>query len=96
MERETFFVTDENGNKKEATVITRMHVDGTDLDYLIYSIDEEESKEELDDDRQVLIMAAKITNDENGNEILNNIEDDDEKQAVYEAFSESYNKAVQS
>ena len=68
-ERDTFIVEDENGRELTATTITRMKIDGTNLEYLIYYIDD------LNDNRDV---------------------PEEEKQAVYEAFTDSYNKAMQS
>ena len=92
---DTFMVEDENGKEIEATVITRMQVEDTDLEYLIYSIDDEtDTRDVPDEEKQVIIMAARIDKDENGEEVLSNIEDEEEKQAVYEAFTESYNKSV--
>lgn len=92
---DTFMVEDENGKEIEATVITRMQVEDTDLEYLIYSIDDEtDTRDVSDEEKQVIIMAARIDKDENGEEVLSNIEDDEEKQAVYEAFTESYNRAM--
>lgn len=90
-ERNTFIVEDENGKEIEATEITRMKVEDTDLEYLIYSIDDESDTRDVnEDDKQVIIMAARIVKDENGEETLENLDDEEEKQAVYEAFSESY------
>lgn len=95
-ERNTFLVEDENGKEIEATEITRMKVEDTDLEYLIYSIDDEDSKDLPEEEKKVIIMAARVTKDENGEEKLENIEDEEEKQAVYEAFSESYKQAASS
>lgn len=95
-ERNTFLVEDENGNEIEATEITRMKVEDTNLEYLIYSIDDEETKDLPEEQQQVIILAARVTKDENGEERLENIEDEEEKQAVFEAFSESYKKAASS
>lgn len=93
-EKRVFIVEDENGNEIEATEITRMKVEDTDLEYLIYSIDDENSKDLPDEEKQVIIMAARVIKDENGEEKLENIEDEEEKQVVYEAFSESYKQAA--
>ena len=38
-------------------------------------------------------MAARITHDENGEEILENLDSEEEKQAVFEAFTELYKNA---
>lgn len=95
IEDDTFLVEDENGNEIEATVITRMQVEGTDMEYLIYSIDDEtDTRDVPEDEKQVIIMAARIGHDENGEEVLENIADEDEKQAVFEAFSETYKEAT--
>ena len=95
-DRDTFIVENEKGEEITATIITRMQVEGTNLEYLIYSIDDENDTRDVpDEEKQVIIMAAKILKDEDGEEVLANIENPDEKQAVYEAFTDSYNKAMQ-
>lgn len=92
---DTFIVQDENGKEIEATVITRMQVEGTDLEYLFYSIDDEtDTRDVPEDEKQVIIMAARIIKDENGEEQLENIDNEEEKQAVYEAFTETYNNSI--
>ena len=91
---DTFIVEDEMGREIEATPITRMQVEDTNLEYLIYSIDDEnDTRDVSEEDKQVLVMAARINYDENGNEVLENINDEEEKQAVFEAFSETYQNA---
>ena len=96
-ERDTFIVEDENGRELTATTITRMKIDGTNLEYLIYYIDDlNDNRDVPEEDKQVKILAAKIIKDETGEEILTNIDNTEEKQAVYEAFTDSYNKAMQS
>lgn len=93
--KETFLVEDENGKELVATVITRIKVEDTDLEYLIYSIDDEKDTRNVpENDKHVIIMAAKVNKDENGDEYLTNIEDEEEKKAIYDAFTESYNKAM--
>ncbi|MBO6194716.1 MAG: DUF1292 domain-containing protein [Bacilli bacterium] len=95
VEDDTFIVEDENGKEIEATIITRMQVEDTDLEYLIYSIDDEtDTRDVPEEEKQVIIMAARIGQDENGEEILENITDEEEKQAVFEAFSETYKEAT--
>jgi len=95
-DRDTFIVENEKGEEITATIITRMQVEGTNLEYLIYSIDDENDTRDVpDEEKQVIIMAAKILKDEDGEEVLANIENPEEKQAVYEAFTDSYNKAMQ-
>lgn len=94
-EKNTFIVEDENGKEIEATEITRMKVEDTDLEYLIYSIDDEtDTRDVPEEEKQVIIMAAKIIKDENEEEKLENISDKEEKQAVYEAFTELYKQAT--
>lgn len=93
--KDTFLVEDENGKTIEATEITRLKIKDTDLEYLIYAIDDDNNINKSEEDKQVIIMAAKILKDENGAERLENLESEDEKQAVYEVFVESYKKASQ-
>lgn len=93
--KETFLVEDENGKEIVATVITRIKVEDTDLEYLIYSIDDEKDNRNVpDEEKHVIIMAARVDKNDKGEEILSNIEDEEEKQAIYDAFTESYNKAM--
>lgn len=95
-DKDTFIVEDENGREITATTITRMQIEGTDLEYLIYYIDDENDTRDVpDEEKQVKILAAKISKNEIGEEVLTNIENNEEKQAVYEAFTASYNNAMQ-
>ena len=95
-EKNTFYVEDENGKEILATEITRMKVEDTDLEYLIYAIDDESDTRDVpEDEKQVIIMAARIVKGENGEETLENLEDEEEKQAVFEAFSDAYKDSTE-
>lgn len=92
---ETFVFEDENGKDREASVITRMGVEGTDVQYIIFSIDDDtDTRDVPEDDKQAIIMAARIEKDAEGNETYVDIEDDEEKDAVFEAFNEAYKNVV--
>ena len=66
-EKDTFLVEDENGKAIEATEITRLKIKDTDLEYLIYAIDDENNINKSEEDKQVIIMAAKILKDHGEN-----------------------------
>ncbi len=91
----TFLVQDENGNEILATEITRMYINDTNIKYLIYSIDDKNDTRDVpDSEKQVLILAAKIKTNENGEEILENLSNEEERKAVYDAFQKSYKEAI--
>ena len=79
-----FFVVKENGEKIQATPITRLKLDGKDIEYFYYSIDE--------GNNEVSILASRIGKDEDDNEILIDLENEEERQMAYELFSETYKK----
>ena len=91
----TFLVQDDNGNEILATEITRMYINDTNIKYLIYSIDDQNDTRDVpDSEKQVLILAAKIKTNENGEEILENLSNEEERKAVYDAFQKSYKEAI--
>lgn len=91
----TFLVQDENGNEILATEITRMYINDTNIKYLIYSIDDQNDTRDVpESEKQVLILAAKITKDEKGEEVLENLTNEEERKAVYDAFQKSYKEAI--
>lgn len=75
-----------DGTKKEATLITRIRQEGTDVDYLYYSVDSED-----DNSGNVSIFASKIVN-KDGKEVMKNLDNEDERQNAYKIFSETYKK----
>ena len=80
---EKFIVMLEDGRKVPATPITRLKVEGTDIIYQYYSID--------DGNDSVSILASRIVI-ENGQEIFKDLENEEERQVAYELFSETYKK----
>lgn len=80
---EKFFVVLEDGRRVEATPITRLELDGTDIEYLYYSIDEENG--------EVSILSSRI-GVKDGEEFLIDLKDEEERQIAYELFSETYKK----
>ena len=78
-----FFVVLEDGRRVQATPITRLKLSGTDVEYLYFSIDEENN--------EVSIMATRIEVKDN-KEILVDLKDEEERQIAYELFSETYKK----
>lgn len=73
-----FKIIDENNVEREATVITVIEVDGK--DYLVYSIDR--------DYENVNIFASLLKKDMNGNDIIVDIEDENEKMKVNKVVRE--------
>lgn len=80
---EKFFVILEDGKRVEATPITRLKLDGTDIEYIYYSIDEENN--------EVSILASRLEVRDN-EEVLVDLKDEEERQIAYELFSETYKK----
>lgn len=78
-----FFVVLEDGRRVEATQITRLKLEGTDIEYLYYSIDEENG--------EVSILSSRIGVKDN-EEFLIDLKDEEERQIAYELFSETYKK----
>ena len=72
-----------NGNKKEATLITRVKPEGKDIEYIYYFIEDEE------DSNNVAIYASKVVKEDNKN-VMKDLENEDERQEAYNIFSETY------
>ena len=79
---EKFEVELNNGEKKEATLITRIKSEGSTNEYIYYFI-------KNDNDNEVSIYASKIVI-ENGKNIMKNLENEEERQEAYKIFSETY------
>ena len=77
-EKETFIMIDENGNEKEAEIITIIEIDNK--EYVIYAVNKNEESDN--------IFASRIIKDENGNEVLKSIENQEEKNKVFEIIKE--------
>ena len=79
---EKFEVELNNGEKKEATLITRIKSEGSTNEYIYYFI-------KNDNDNDVYIYASKIVI-ENGKNMMKNLENEEERQEAYKIFSETY------
>lgn len=82
-----FIISLETGQTKVATPITRLKIEGTDTEYLYYSIDDDENKD------KVSILASRIIiKDEDGKKIetLKDLENEEERQIAFQLFSETY------
>lgn len=77
-EKETFTMIDENGNEKEAEIITVIEID--DKEYVIYAVNKNEESDN--------IFASRIIKDENGNDVIKSIENQEEKDKVFEVIKE--------
>lgn len=77
-EKETFTMIDENGNEKEAEIITVIEIDNQ--EYVIYAVNKDEESDN--------IFASRIEKDENGNEIIKSIINQEEKEKVFEVIKE--------
>ena len=69
-----------NGEKKEATLITRIKSESSTNEYIYYFIK---------NDNNVSIFASKIVT-ENEKNIMKNLENEEERQEEYKIFSETY------
>lgn len=79
---ERFEVELNNGEKKEATLITRIKSESSNNEYIYYFI-------KNDTDNNVSIFASKIVT-ENEKNIMKNLENEEERQEAYKIFSETY------
>lgn len=79
---ERFEVELNNGEKKEATLITRIKSESSTNEYIYYFI-------KNDTDNNVSIFASKIVT-ENEKNIMKNLENEEERQEAYKIFSETY------
>jgi uncharacterized protein YrzB (UPF0473 family) len=77
-EKETFIMIDENGNEKEAEIITIIEIDNK--EYVIYAVNKNEESDN--------IFASRIIKDENGNDVIKSIENQEEKNKVFEVIKE--------
>lgn len=87
--KDKFLVSLETGQTKVATPITRLKIDGTDAEYLYYSIEDDEDKD------KVLILASRIViKEENGQKVetIKDLENEEERQIAFQLFSETYKK----
>lgn len=86
MKGEKFDVEFVDGSKKEASLVTIIKSEEKGIEYIYYSIDEDENE-----DGNVSIYASKIIN-ENGEDVIKNLDNEDERQYAYKLFSETYKK----
>lgn len=77
-EKETFIMKDENGNEKEAEIITVIEIDNK--EYVMYAVNKNEESDN--------IFASRIIKDENGNNVIKSIENQEEKEKVFEIIKE--------
>ncbi len=77
-EKETFIMKDENGNEKEAEIITVIEIDNK--EYVIYAVNKNEESDN--------IFASRIIKDENGKNVIKSIENQEEKEKVFEIIKE--------
>lgn len=75
-----------DGSKKEATLITRIKLEEKGIEYVYYSINDDDN-----DDGNVSIYASKLIL-ENGKEVMKNLDSEEERQDAYKVFSETYKK----
>lgn len=86
MKGEKFEIELIDGTKKEASLVTIIKSKDNNIEYIYYSIDEDELQ-----DGNVSIYASKIVN-ENGEDVVKNLDNEDERQYAYKLFSETYKK----
>ncbi len=81
-------VIDENGIERDAEVLTVFEVTATGKNYCIYSIKNDNSDE-------VSVLASLIEKDEEGYDVLKDIENPEEKKAIYDIVSEIVSNAAE-
>ena len=86
MKGEKFEIELVDGSKKEATLVTIIKSEEKGIEYVYYAIDDDE-----DEKGNASIYASKIIN-ENGEDIVKNLDNEDERQYAYKLFSETYKK----
>lgn len=86
MKGKTFEIELIDGTKKEATFVTRIKSEEKNMEYIYYSIDDDD-----DENGNVSIYASKIVR-ENDKDIIRNLDDEDERQYAYKLFAETYKK----
>ena len=82
METEIFTLTDEEGNESEFELIGKLVINDTQYVALL--------PEDGEDENEAEYVILKVTNDENGEELLVTIDDDDEFDAVADAFEDEF------
>lgn len=83
MKGQKFEVNIEGLGKKEATLVTIIKSEEKNIEYVYYSIDE--------DDGSASIYASKFVNVD-GKDIIKNLDNEEERQYAYNLFSETYKK----
>ena len=83
-DEELYTLTDEEGNESQFALIGELELDGQSYLAMIPADAEQDSEE----DEEYVIL--KVTEDENGEEILVTIDDDDEFDRVADAFEDRF------
>lgn len=86
MKGETFEIELVDGTKKQATLITIIKSEEKNTEYVYYSVDDDN-----DEDGNASIFSSKIIN-EDGKEVIVNLDNEEERQYAYQLFSETYKK----
>ncbi len=82
METEIFTLTDEEGNESEFELIGKLVINDEQYVALL--------PEDGEDDKEVEYVILKLSKDENGEELLVTIDDDEEFDAVADAFEDEF------
>ena len=65
------------------------------MDHIIYSLpDETDTRDVPEEEKKVLILAARIEKNDNGEEELVDLDNENERIAVFEAFNEFYKRTL--
>ena len=86
MKEEKFEIELIDGTKKQATLIAVIKSEEKNIEYVYYSIDDDD-----EEDGNASIFASKIV-ETDGKEFIKNLDDEDERQYAYNLFSETYKK----
>ena len=86
MKEEKFEIELIDGTKKQATLIAVIKSEEKNIEYVYYSIDDDD-----EEDGNASIFASKIV-ETDGKEFIQNLDDEDDRQYAYNLFSETYKK----
>ena len=85
-EFDTVILTDDEGKEHEFLHLDTLEIDGSTYFIMIPTSDEDESDEDSEDDEADEAVILKLGKDEDGSEVLLDIDDDEEWEKVADAW----------
>lgn len=82
-DRKTLFIKDTNGRELEAELLTILQING--IEYAVYSVDK--------DDYTSDVYVARVIKDQNGNDSFVSIENEEEKNKVFQVIDKMINES---